>query len=69
MTDEYDIFVVKKKHWFLSKSIIVQALGLVGMILIGLGIIGEETWAKYLGYITTALGIAVRFVTKGAVTW
>ena len=65
MADE----VVKKKHWFLSKSIIVHALRSVGMNLIGLGIIGEDAWAKYLGYITTALGIFVRFITKGAVTW
>ena len=52
-----------------SKSIWVQFLGLVGMILIGLGVIGEAQWAMYMGIITQVLGVIMRLVTKEAITW
>lgn len=58
-----------KKHWWASKTIWVQFLGLVGMILIASGMIGEEQWAFYVGIATQVLGIFIRFVTKGEVTW
>lgn len=57
------------KYWWTSKSIWVQILGLVGMVLIGAGIIGEATWTLYVGIVTQILGIVMRAVTKGAVTW
>ena len=57
------------KHWWASKTIWVQGLGLVGMILIGTGAIGESSWTTYLGLATTALGIIIRLITKGAVVW
>ena len=57
------------KYWWASKTIWAQGLGLVGMILIASGAIGEATWAQYLGIATTLLGIIIRFATKGAVTW
>ena len=57
------------KHWWASRTIWVQALGLIGMLLIGGGIIGETQWALYLGIATQALGIIIRVVTKGEIVW
>ena len=57
------------KHWWASKSILIQLVGLVGMVLIGLGVVGETQWALYCGVITQVLGVVIRIVTKGAVTW
>ncbi|MDP2218516.1 MAG: hypothetical protein Q8J68_14660 [Methanolobus sp.] len=57
------------KHFWASKSIWVQLLGLIGMILIATGIVGSAQWALYCGILTQVLGIIVRFVTKGEVTW
>ena len=57
------------KHWWLSKSIWLQFLGLVGMGLIASGVVGEATWAIYCGILTQVLGIVIRLITKGEVTW
>lgn len=58
-----------EKKWYFSKSIWIQGLGLIGSVLIGAGILGQETWALYLGIATQVLGILIRLVTKGAVRW
>jgi len=60
---------METKHWWASKSIWVQFLGLIGMVLIAAGIIGETQWALYIGVITQVLGIIIRLITKGEVTW
>ena len=57
------------KHWWASKTIWVQFLGLIGMVLIATGVIGEASWPLYLGIATQVIGIIIRFVTKGEVTW
>jgi len=57
------------KHWYFSKSIGIQLLGLIGMILIAGGLVGQEQWVLYVGVITQILGIFVRIITKGEVTW
>jgi len=57
------------KYWWASKTIWVQGLGLVGMILISAGLVGDADWAKYLGIATTVLGVVIRFITKGEVIW
>ena len=57
------------KHWWASKTIWVQGLGLIGSALIGAGLMGEATWALYLGIITQILGIVIRVVTRGAIVW
>ena len=57
------------KHWWASKTIWIQGLGLLGMILIGTGAVGEANWALYLGVATTVLGVIIRLITKGAVVW
>ena len=57
------------KHWWASKTIWVQFLGLLGMVLIGSGLIGEASWPLYLGIVTQVIGIIIRFVTKGGVVW
>ncbi len=57
------------KHWWASKTIWVQLLGLVGMCLIAAGVIGEETWALYVGIATQVLGIIIRLVTNGEIVW
>ena len=58
-----------EKHFWASKTIWVQALGLIGMLLIGGGIIGETQWVLYVGIATQMLGILIRLVTKGEVVW
>ena len=60
---------MENKHWWASKTIWVQGLGLIGSVLIGAGLLGQETWALYLGIATQALGILIRLVTKGEVVW
>jgi len=57
------------KKWYFSKTIWIQGLGLIGSILIGAGVMGESSWALYLGIATQALGVVIRLVTKGAVIW
>lgn len=57
------------KHWWASKTIWVQFLGLVGMVLIATGVVGETEWAIYCGVATQVLGIIIRFVTKSEVVW
>ena len=57
------------KHWWASKTIWVQGLGLIGMVLIGAGVMGEASWPLYLGIATQVIGIIIRFVTKGEVIW
>lgn len=46
----------------------MQLLGLIGMILIGAGLIGEPQWAIYEGIITQVLGVVMRLVTKESIT-
>jgi len=58
-----------EKHWWASKTIWIQGLGLIGSILIGAGLIGEVQWTLYLGVATQILGIIIRLVTKGAIVW
>ena len=55
--------------WYFSKTIWVQGLGLIGSVLIGAGLLGQEAWALYLGIATQVLGILIRLVTKGEVIW
>lgn len=57
------------KHWWASKTIWMQGLGLIGSILIGAGLLGEVNWALALGITTQVLGIIIRLVTKGAIVW
>ena len=57
------------KHWWASKSIWLQLLGLIGMVLIAAGIMGEATWAIAVGITTQVLGIIIRFITKGEIVW
>lgn len=57
------------KHFWASKSIWLQALGLVGMVLIAGGVVGEANWAMYCGVATQVLGVIMRLITKGEVTW
>ncbi|MBU0959752.1 MAG: hypothetical protein KKB31_07435 [Nanoarchaeota archaeon] len=57
------------KKWYTSKSIWVQFLGLIGMVLIAAGVVQETQWAMYVGVATEVIGIVMRFVTKGSVTW
>jgi len=58
-----------EKKWYFSKTLWVQALGLIGSVLIGAGLLGQEAWALYLGIATQVLGILIRLVTKGEVVW
>ena len=58
-----------EKHWYFSKTIWVQGLGLVGSVLIGAGLLGEASWALYLGIATQVLGVIIRIITKGEVVW
>jgi hypothetical protein len=60
---------MNNKYWWASKTIWVQGLGLIGMVLISVGLVGDDDWAKYLGIATTVLGVVIRFITKGEVMW
>ena len=57
------------KKWWTSKSIAVQVIGLVGTLLMGGGIIGQEQWVLYSGLATQVIGIIMRLVTKDPVGW
>ena len=58
----------EKKKWYASKTIWVNAIGLIGAILVGTGVIDNELSPETVASILVVANILLRFFTKESIT-
>jgi uncharacterized membrane protein len=56
------------KTLLMSKTFWVNVIGLVGIILTGLGVLGDTEWIQYEAVALGAINVALRMVTGQPIT-